>query len=62
MGASRRGETANVLDHVLRFRMRRRSGRGEGAALAHHVVLHVLNDEDGAARVEIEPLPRRQGS
>ena len=54
MGARRRGDPADVFDDVLRFRMGRRSGRGESAAIAHRVVLHVLNDQDGAARVEIE--------
>jgi hypothetical protein len=61
MGARRRGDVANVLGHVLRFRMARRSGCSKGAALAHRVVLHVLNDEDCAPWVEIQPLPRCGG-
>ena len=62
MRARRRRDVANVFDHVLRFRVRGRAGCGESPALAHRVVLHVLNDEDGAMRVEIEPRRRLAGA
>ena len=48
------GQAADILDHILLARMLRRTGGGEGAALHHHVVLHVLDDEGAARRVDRE--------
>ena len=45
----------------LRAGMRRRAGIGEGAALADDVVLHVLNDERAAPRVERRPSASEAG-
>ena len=58
--ARRRCEAAGVLDHVLLAGMGRRAGRGEGAALADDVVLHVLNDERATLGVERQVLGERR--
>ena len=56
----RRGEPAHVLDDALRAGVRRRAGGGEGAALADDVVLHVLDDQGAAARIERQVLGQRR--
>ena len=45
---------ADVLDDVLLLRVLRRSRLGERAALDDHVVLHVLDEQRGALRVQLE--------
>ncbi len=55
LGPARIGQARDVLDVVLLPAMLGRARRGEGAALHHHVVLHVLDDQRAAPRLKRQP-------
>src|SRR5690606_31460304 len=48
------GEATGILDRVLLAAMLRCTGGGKRAAIYHHVVLHVLDDQRATAWVEAE--------
>src|SRR5262245_25464156 len=58
--ATRIGEAAHVLDRVLLPAMDGRARGGEGAAIHHHVVLQVLDDQGATRGIEVELSGRRR--
>src|SRR4029453_15389260 len=52
LAAARLRERLHVLDDVLLLRMLRGAGLRERAALDHHVVLQVLDDQPAAGRIQ----------
>ena len=52
--AARFGQATDILDDILLAGVLRRARGREGAAFHHYVVLHVLNDQGAARRIDCE--------
>ena len=56
LAPARLRERLHVLDDVLLLRVLRSAGLRERAAVDHHVVLQVLDDQHAARRVQAQPF------